>query len=990
MRAKNLFICLGILALTNIFALKEVSALDGYKTVTHGLLDWYGNVNTETVNGTVYLPPKFAKFNVSGYGYSWLYREIRDQHGYKIHSYQPVKPASLSWPSSDGYTTNLGDRYNMPENKIWFGYPSDYTCVNSSGLSSNNVWSNFKTCGTKPNYYNYLTSSTKFTGRHSYSGTSGEYRYIGYSSDGIAITNPYMPSDYPINETPGTYAYKVILPPGTPANTLISSKFSKYSEAFDDSRDKVRYGYKIEAIKKLLNDTSNGMSKVSTDPNYWAQRLSLRNDPRYDTPIFLGIRNDNAYYIEIVGPSPVSMISDLIMQKISIYDDNGTANDYSDDIFISSAERNPTTGNITRVGDVTLENNRTYRVETKVYNDSVEKTKLVPALVDIQVLTDRNYSKYPIENGTWNTNKLPGGIPAKSTGTFNYTIFIPDTVGSNVAIHDRVNKSHFSYGDNIESSNDNLSLTFTVINGDGGDLEAVDSYLVDTNGNKVSYVIPGNEYYINYDVVYKGESQYAYTLKGYDSSTGSPIYEKKLKKFYIQGSGNYKTLAGFNEEVDVGFSKYATNDKGEIYVTLTDGEKLKFKSDKIFVSNPRIESTFKITTGGSINVNRRNDMFNFSYIDEYDIKVTNIEVCPKSFSPRDLTKVNAVVKYTINYTIPEKLKQHKPVILVTNTVIIDNKSYTFTDAVVPGDNTFVRAVELSYNVKDGIQPVITASIYANSDNKNYEYLKSNNHYLTNNRAISTKSNSILLSRPTNTLITTNENASFSESYREVKYNTTIKTYKYPGYNSRTYRFYTLTNLVNSVKNYNESYKILSVEFKSKLTEDKEMGDKKDGWIVLNDSTKGLIQSGYGFQLRITTEVTSNYSAPSITNPSGHSSTKVKNNSPADIIVKFNNKYYTATGIDSEPSFNVKTYIDGALSDNSKFTNKAKYVFETGTDKKIFTDKNLKNGDHTIEIYTPTINATSVGGSDIKLGSSRKYKITIQGSYLDDINPHLDN
>ncbi|MBP3917442.1 hypothetical protein [Clostridium sp.] len=1000
MRVKNLFPIMAIVSLIGFFNIKEayaVTEVNGYIVETHGALDWYGDKNTETINNRVYLPPKFAKFNgtLSQYGGSWLYREVRAQHGYKITSYQPIKPASLSWPTTSGSNMNL--RENMPENNMYGGLPTDYTCVNTAGMEISNVWSNFKTCGTRPNYYGYLTSATKFTGAQYYGSTSGEFRYIGYSSDGLALTNPFMPSDRPGINTPGEYPFKVILGTATPSGTTISSTFDKYSTKYDDSSNTELYKIKTKAIKELLQITSNGMAAVSTDVTYWANRLSLRNDARYDTPIFWGVRNNETTYVEVVGAAPVGLTNDLIMQKISIYDDNDTPDNYNDDTLLMTVQRNINTGEITKNLLVSsLKANNTYRVETTVYNNSTETTKLNPALIDLQFSFDESATNTPLDNGVWRTNKLPGGIAGNSYGKFNYTLLIPAGVQNKVAIHDKINKSHFSYGDNAETNNDLLSLIVNVTKYEDGDLIAKETILKDANGKTVDYVIPGRDYKFVYKFIYKGPERYYYAANGTDA-TGSPIYKKVAKSYLIRGNGKYYTSVGTNDKIEVSFSKFAIEDCSSCpLLEMKDGVEYSFESDLFMAASPYVETTFKITTTSDINKDTSNDNFSYCYKGEYDLRVTNLKAYPATFEPRNLDKVYATVQYNIVYNIPDNqnIKDSYPAEMVETVIVIDGKYYHYADLVIPGNNTFIKCVEI--DLPDEKKPdrigsyAYAASVIVNPGYNVYEYLSDINiNYLNNNKASTTEENSVSLGSSTFLRPSVMVGRTITEKVRNVEYHTNERTYKYPGYDKTNYRFYSYSTVTNTTRTFSERYKIVSVEFKSKETEEQGLG--RDGWVELNSSTKGIVKAGYGFRLRITTELYSDYTPYRDMLPQSYINTdNVKNNSPEDIIVRFNNKYYTASGINSEPAFNSKVYIDSKLSDNSQVANKAIYVFETDVNNKIFTDKNMKDRDYTLDVYTPVINTTSLGVDGGKLGDNKSYKITISGSYLDDVNPHLDN
>ena len=306
-----------------------------------------------------------------------LIREVKQRGDFKFYTYSPVLPSGVSWPFPNSNSNgNLSTLANMPENAIDPGEIYSWTCVNTKVGTQ---WKNFKTCGTNPNYYNTPSGDNHYTGTQKYGDYSGEWRYMGYTSTGTAATNPFMPSDYEWNASVANYSYKEIIPAGTKEGTLIftSKKLKFFSTEFDDSNNETLYSLKIKAIEELLN-----MEGIKGNAADWADKLSLRNDPRYDTPMLIGVWYTGGFYIDAVGPA-TEMQQDLILTELTIKDESGKV--------IMTVGRNSsgtvsTTTNQTRV----LETNNIYTIEATIKNESPNQTKLLNTRVKHQFQLGNN------------------------------------------------------------------------------------------------------------------------------------------------------------------------------------------------------------------------------------------------------------------------------------------------------------------------------------------------------------------------------------------------------------------------------------------------------------------------------------------------------------------------------------------------------------------------------------------------------------------------
>lgn len=90
-----------------------------------------------------------------------------------------------------------------------------------------------------------------------------------------------------------------------------SSAVPKGMSVGDDVNNSVYYKFKLEAIKRLIEQEPS-MKAISSDVKYWANRLSLQTNPAVGRCDFIATYNGGAYYRTIVLNAPKKK-SDLVL-----------------------------------------------------------------------------------------------------------------------------------------------------------------------------------------------------------------------------------------------------------------------------------------------------------------------------------------------------------------------------------------------------------------------------------------------------------------------------------------------------------------------------------------------------------------------------------------------------------------------------------------------------------------------------------------------------
>ena len=496
-----------------------------------------GSTGTSSPNGKLYFPNAsngdysygYFKDNESvtitgttyAYNNKYVFKKFKElSSGFWYSYFSPLSQdatISLNGIPSSRYISQLGD---MIENRYDTNYSLESATKNTVYTTSGNG-RNFKKYGTAVNDMSSANPKTGTITNASYgnelnphfAGKTGEWRYIGYSSNGLALSNPLFPADYFLSTSIVDYGWEdypwlkgmVAAPNDSPYDDRYDSNGVLLTRVGD--RDT-----KLLAINKLIEYYPALTSKGNSE--YWRKKLSLRSNPYIDSPNFVGTYYSNGlgarFYREVVAPAIVEAPSDLELKSLSIVE----------------VETNKVVASINRGGNAQIFDRvvpgYAYKVISTIKNVGTVKTKLPQSMTKIGYAIDENATNNTESNGFSKNNE--NFIASKSTQlnpneetTVEYIVKVPTSYSTSKQVTTYETKSTnnfsatYSYTDNDgysgTLSKDGQSYAIGGSETTADTIEVTDSVTSNTNS------FPSTLYY----------SKYGYT--GTLRKEGNPEYE---------------------------------------------------------------------------------------------------------------------------------------------------------------------------------------------------------------------------------------------------------------------------------------------------------------------------------------------------------------------------------------------------------------------------------------------------------------------------------
>jgi hypothetical protein len=207
------------------------------------------------------------------------------------------------------------------------------------------------------------------------------------------------------------------------------------------------------------------------------------------------------------------------------------------------------------------------------------------------------------------------------------------------------------------------------------------------------------------------------------------------------------------------------------------------------------------------------------------------------------------------------------------------------------------------------------------------------------------------------------------------------------------------------KSYYETLNITNIMFRSKETTDYKCGTSGDGWIdLLNSSTlsstcKAVVKAGYGFELKVKTQYTTN----ALSNQPSEATRKqvtALNGSPnfglEDIFIELPGKVNNSKTILSATGYSGTQKVLDVVANKSNVENAtwtyslSQYnsIYSGKTAGKIYVPENMKDGSYTISIFTPPMTGVTHPSKGSSVLCARKtINVQVLGSNVDDLNGH---
>ena len=554
--------------------------------------------------------------------------------------------------------------------------------------------------------------------------------------------------------------------------------------------------------------------------------------------------------------------------------------------------------------------------------------------------------------------------------------------------------------------------------------------------------IPGNNYYIEYTGRFKGDHILEYTwidpisdnpntsaneyVPGRWSSGALKYYNNIKLNYYVT-----KYSGGINQEDTV-----VKNSAGPMYdvnfsttnLPAESGSFFKFKTEVMTFQHPYVNTAFKLISPDSrLNSNTNNDRMETTIKDTYDIKMTNFRVYPsKTIVQKGTNKVNYTVGYDLELITPSYVNKGDYQTLIDTTIEINGQSFVVQDYLTVGHNKNLTHTISNVTVQSNGGSTFTGKAVANSSKTSYETNFNNNSGSASISALELPSptlgspndkvgtpdslnsnnsnkggdalNNCLYPRTKNSWTLTHRQTSWSAS--NITYNTSSTN------KSVTFKKYSTTadNDNAATYTYQETFNIDKILFRSKDTKDKGYGD--NGWVNLLDSNQqkqAIIKAGYGFELKIVTKYNTDAFTKktwSVSN-NGTSGTFVTNlpGTPnyglQDVFLELpgtssTRKILSSTGYgNTYVGLNMTKNIN-STSHNGEwtYTIKPTNTLGVGSEAKIYIPTDMKDGEYTLKIYTPSVNGVSSWKNTYSSLCDRKeVKITVKGAASNDLNSH---
>lgn len=735
-------------------------------------------------------------------------------------------------------------------------------------------------------------------------GKTGEWRYLGVSSKGNAIFNPYFPSDainylgngklsyYDWRKTPWDYTdatkYERADSSGSKRDTLLKSDADSFIEQFDAPTyyDEYYKAEKVKIIQEMIDSSmapANGDGQSTMTAQQWANCLSLVTDPYNETPIFTGQRRLGDYNQTFAYLTP---LNDIYLSSFVVKNENG--------VVVASGTRSSYDKDFSYTTKQKLKNGCYYTVELKIgkRRNPAIKSSTLSSIVKIVNSKNASVTVYPKENDTSKTGLVTlsnkGGL-VQNTNTSNVMKFgfkVPDTnTATSYTISGYVSPKHAGV-DNLLYGNDSGSIKLpvdTTPDVSSGDIKAVSVKLLEgntvvydsTSSSKKTAIVPGKTYNIVYTAKYVGE-----TLANKIFDGNSWVYDyNDIYKAKVPLNYTLTRKVGTTQSSDsTSKTGYFIDSNGNTSISMVKNTTMTFTIKNILFEHPYLDTSFTVTcTDKKVNKDTTNDTIKATLNDKFDIVIDNLTLTTLPSKEYVLENSSKEVVYNVTYdaklTAPSYVRADQHKVLVDTSININGTQDRFVDLLEANTTT----KNISHTVKGVLTDGTTGPYYCEVI-LNYNKAVYENGGYDNNRGITSISFE-KVKNPTsgkstdkaknpyngvntspdkggdannNCLIPRTKN-SYSSTYDIFKWNATSKSYKsFEGNNKINFKTYTSSKTSKTVTN-NESFIIKEVLFRSKDTKDKNLGAKKDGWVSMLDSNDSTIKAGYGFELKVIVE-----------------------------------------------------------------------------------------------------------------------------------------
>jgi len=932
-----------------------------------------------------------ATFNSNGQTYADWYNNQGDSSMVFLRSYKRFTYYSPMPAPGDANLSNIRS------------FAQDYENANQDPGGVSETWTlydpsypNFKVYSANANDTstdNLSSGGGTFNAVEPYSGTSGEYRYLGYSSFGSTVTNPYFPSDYNSHYNTIDYGYDE-----SPWDMAIACPGG--ASVWDNPENPQMYNEKIEAIY-LLEQQHPEMSQLY-DLTDWAKHLSLRTDPTKTSAVFVGSRGGHSYYRTLVlegDPRNLRVVSTVVRDKAT--------NEIMGYDNMNADDPNNYTHSLNAIKPLVVGDD--YTVEVTVKNMSNIPTTSNPSLIDggYGYGAAATSSVYGFADNQFQTVAEQDSVYAGGAEkTFTWDLSFDESVGKALRVTSVIDKVHFENAENLDSQDDTSNILFKVqLPTPTGNYGTTYVKLVDKNGTEQDRATPGEDYKIRYYVNYTGPDikvavyrteTWTTTSHSSDGSSHTTHHSRQVFDHWdypvksiplnAEIDRNIPPVHGYADIYKETVPKSSSVHHGDTFVYTTKAYRT--YEVPIIKTTAQASSTLSTIAQDDYSSQFGRHAIGAEWHEFYDFAVSNVVIKPVSETPYKPGYQTYAVQYKItnktpNWVPPYEKDVHTAIKLGNGQVMY------FTDHVAQEDNTNITH-EVKVYVDPATDKTLTGTVTINYDKMVWEedVLKQKNDQASATTSVDSPYN------PWGGPPVQHTGNAWIQTYNVHTWTGYNK--KYADRSSQAFNIFTPGSFSSQSLSQNESYSITSIKFRSKLTTDTNQGN--NGWVELTNGTVGMIKAGYGYELQITVNYKTNafnQPQPSVSGGYSENGTWVR---PFNVTPNLPNQLFVKTPdgqiLSVDGYLNTNAGLDYSLSGDRTnstwvYTIKAKDTLNINdATSKLFIDQNTIDGTYNLQVFTPAINGVPTKTAGSKLCDSKTVKIKVQGSDTDDLKSHI--
>lgn len=345
-----------------------------------------------------------------------------------------------------------------------------------------------------------------------------EFRYIGYTRDGVVIENPYFPSDNSGGVSPELKNWQTF--------TQMNSSYPSLRHVVTDYNDDMNNDKAKRTFEAWFNSTEIGAkfkakalqngARQGEEWKYWNQRMAILTDIDDGAGLIKGwhIVNGRLWYQTFAIPKPPE--NNITLTKFELIDpDTGQVVMAHTRELDETDVMNVSKQNVyyTNFGAV-IEKGKTYKLKVEYfYNSKAKDANALPRPTQTgSIVVDRHYAydentnkyntfneEYMMANGKGLTSfDKPVVLQPGEKAHFELDYIIPDSVKSSGSLYVKVPPIYTEKSDDLVIIDNWLNLTFSVAQNDIGFTQPVE--LLNSVGSKVNFVKPNESHKVRFNV----------------------------------------------------------------------------------------------------------------------------------------------------------------------------------------------------------------------------------------------------------------------------------------------------------------------------------------------------------------------------------------------------------------------------------------------------------------------------------------------------------